>query len=196
MKKAVRILLILIILSGIATCFNSYTGVIGKGMLQVILPLGFVVWVNRREYWFHYLLRKMNRFNRYAFVVLFLFFGAGVLFDALWIRGAPVFVLVPFAFVLFGVAVCLFRVLFEKGFRRFHGLTFAKSAVYLIIHMVLWGLYVMFLNEYQLSSEITMYARAMQVLGGLMLVIVFFRWGRKDHKVDPPTAEGMVRKLY
>ncbi|WP_102336272.1 hypothetical protein [Salimicrobium jeotgali] len=196
MKKMLLLLVLFVFSAGAAGHFSLLASIIGKGFLQIILPAGFVLWVNRKEYWFHYLIRKLDHFNRNTLLVLFLFFGTGVLFDYVWLQELSILITMPVSLLVFGTALCLFRMFFEKGFRRFHRLTFARTSVYLIVHMTIWGLYTMGLDEYGVPAEFSVYARVVQVLGGLMLVLVFFRWGKKDHEVDPPTVEGMVRKLY
>lgn len=196
MKRTVAALLVFVALLGGLGSFGTAFVVVSKAFLQVVIPLSLVMWINRREYWFHHLFRKIDHVNRHAMLVLFLFFAANVVLDLLWLEGAPFLLISLFSPIAFVVSFCFWRMFLEKGFRRFYRIHFGKASVYLIIHMALWGLYAMGMKAYGGSEGLFIYATSVAVLGGMMLIVVFFTWGKNDHKVDPRTVEGMVRKLW
>ncbi|WP_347861422.1 hypothetical protein U0355_12325 [Salimicrobium sp. PL1-032A] len=194
MKGAVSLLLVLVALIGGAGCFGGMV-VISKALLQVLMPLVLVVWINHKKYWFHHLFRKVDRMNRYAFSIFLLFFAANAGMDVLWLRDGSFLTLALFSPAVFVVSFCFWRMFLEKGFRKFYRIHFGKASVYLVVHMALWGLYAMGMRAYSESVRLSNYATSVAVLGGIMLILVFFTWGKHDHNVDPPTVEGMIRKL-
>ncbi|SDJ51382.1 hypothetical protein [Salimicrobium halophilum] len=196
MKRTVVVLLVFVALLGGMGAFGTAFVVVSKAFLQVVIPFGLVIWINRRDYWFHHMFRKIDHVNRHALIILLLFFAVNAGVDLLWLQGASFLILSLVSPVAFVVSFCFWRMFLEKGFRRFYRIHFGRASVYLLIHMALWGLYAMAMRAYGESEGLSNYATSVAVLGGIMLVVVFFTWGKHDHKVDPPTVEGMVRKLW
>lgn len=196
MRKLVFGVLLTASITGMLTIWFPFVSVMNKLIIQLFLPLAAIYWINKNRYWFHHHIQKSLGWSKHPLVISLLFLVISVGYDVSLFTGRFLWAL-PIFHLLMLVSAFLFWCMFVTAGRNKKQLSFAGKSLFLVVNMLVLGIYAFIASHYFPSHETSIYT----FISSLVLVMTFLlgytlmMWGRKEHVVDRRTVEGLVRKL-
>ncbi|GGC95409.1 hypothetical protein GCM10007216_27700 [Thalassobacillus devorans] len=167
-----------------------------KLLLQLLLPIAAIYWINKNRYWFHHYIQKtwLVCSHPLGISIVFLVLTGG--YDLLVFTSTVVWVLPVLQLLMFASSF-LFWSMFLGAGRNTNPLSLGERSLYLVVNMLVLGVYAFIASHYFPSHITGIYT----FIGSIVVVMTFLlgytlmMWGRKEHVVDRRTVEGLVRKL-
>ncbi|SDZ99083.1 hypothetical protein SAMN05421743_102161 [Thalassobacillus cyri] len=195
MRKLVFGVLFAASITGMLAVWFPSTNVMNKLLIQLFLPLAAIYWINKTRYWFHHHIKKSLGWSKHPLIISLLFLVISVGYDLSLFTGH--LWALPIFHLLMLVSAFLFWCMFVRAGRNIKQLSFALKSLFLVVNMLVLGVYAFIASHYFPSYETSIYT----FIGSIVLVMTFLlgytlmMWGRKEHVVDRRTVEGLVRKL-
>ncbi|WP_085506568.1 hypothetical protein [Thalassobacillus devorans] len=183
-------------IAGILLVWFSDLSLMNKLIIQLLLPLASIYWINKNRYWFHHYIQKTWRWCNHPLFISMLFLVLTLGYDLLVFTSTVVWVLPVLELFLFASSF-LFWSMFLGAGRNTKPLSLGEKSLYLVVNMLVLGVYAFIASHYFPSHTTGIYT----VIGSIVFVMTFLlgytlmMWGRKEHVVDRRTVEGLVRKL-
>lgn len=196
MRKLFFVVMLAASIAGILLVWFPDLSLMNKLIIQLLLPLAAIYWINKNRYWFHHYIQKMWRWGSHPLVISIVFSVLTTGYDLLLFTGKFLWVLPVLHLLLFVSSFLLWSMFLGAG-RNTKPLSLGEKSLYLVINMLVLGVYAFIASHYFPSHTTSIYT----FIGSAVLVMTFLlgytlvMWGRKEHVVDRRTVEGLVRKL-